>query len=200
MGLRVIGAGLGRTGTNSLKLALERLLGGTCHHMFEVMSDEGQASRWEAAARGEQVDWLDLMSPYTAAVDWPSAAFWPELTSAFPDALVLLSIRDLDRWFDSASATIFVPSDPLQVDDPLSKMWAALTEHRFVTDLSDRRLVTEAAARHNSEVLAGVDRSKLLVWSPGDGWEPICAALGLDVPDEPFPHVNSTAEFQARRR
>ena len=105
--LRVIGAGLGRTGTHSLKLALERLLGAPCYHMAEVFTRPQDIPVWHAAAKGERVDWRALFADYVAAVDWPPAAFWPQIAEAFPDAVILLSVRDADGWWKSASKTIF---------------------------------------------------------------------------------------------
>ncbi|HUI26312.1 MAG TPA: sulfotransferase, partial [Candidatus Kryptonia bacterium] len=108
--MRLIGAGLGRTGTMSLKLALERLLGAPCYHMLEVFGHPDHIAAWHAAADGRMPDWRALLADYAAAVDWPAAAFWPELSAAFPDAVVLLSVRDPQLWWQSASETIFPAS------------------------------------------------------------------------------------------
>ena len=123
MTLRVIGAGLGRTGTASLKHALERLLGGRCHHMFEVIQNPDEIPVWTRAAEGLMPEWTSFLRDYTALVDWPGCSFWPELADAFPEALVLLSVRDLDAWYDSAEATIFHrtienPGPVSESDDP----------------------------------------------------------------------------------
>src|SRR5262245_30449351 len=107
MTLRVVGAGLGRTGTMSLKVALERLLGGPCHHMMEVFAHPEQVPYWRAAARGDMPDWNQVFAGYAAGVDWPMCAYWKEIATAFPDALVLFSVRDADGWWKSASETIF---------------------------------------------------------------------------------------------
>ena len=106
MGLRVVGAGLGRTGTYSLKLALERLLGAPCYHMAEIFQRPQDIPIWHAAANGERVDWHALFADYAAAVDWPPAAFWPQIADAFPDAIIVLSVRDAAGWWKSASSTI----------------------------------------------------------------------------------------------
>ena len=90
MSLQVVGAGVGRTGTASLKLGLEQLLGGRCHHMLEIIGDPGRAAGWEAAIGGQDVDWGELLGGYVAQVDWPGASFWRELAAANPDALVVL--------------------------------------------------------------------------------------------------------------
>ena len=110
MGLRVVGVGLGRTGTNSLKLALERLLDGRCHHMIEVFADDRQFPMWQAAAAGGEADWDAIYEGFVATVDWPGAAFWRELVAAYPDAVVLLSQREsAEAWWESARRTIFSP-------------------------------------------------------------------------------------------
>jgi hypothetical protein len=181
-----------------LKLALERLLGGTCHHMIEVIfvSPE-QIPTWIDAIDGKQIDWVKLMEPYTAQVDWPGGAFWPELSEAFPDALVLLSTRDPDSWYKSCHNTIFAGMQQM-VDEGNEWMAAVmrLLAKRFDDRIDDPDAMKAAFEKHNANVRANVDPSRLLEWSAGDGWEPICTRLGLDVPDEPFPHVNSTDEFR----
>jgi len=200
--MKVVGAGLGRTGTASLKKALEHLLGGTCHHMFEVDSAE-QARGWHAAAEGNPPDWHEFLADYTALVDWPGASFWPELSEAFPDALVLLSLRPLDEWWESVNATIFRPSTP-PTEDPdggalaRQEMWKSIIRNRFQADTTDRESSIEAAAAHNQAVIDTVPAERLLIYTPGDGWEPICNALGLPVPDIDYPHTNSREEFLAR--
>ena len=204
MSLQVVGAGLGRTGTASLKGALERLLGGKCHHMFELIQHPDEIPVWTRAAEGQVPDWSHFLRDYTALVDWPGCSFWPELADAFPSAIVLLSVRDLDAWYDSAEATIFHrtihnPGPVSEEDDPHGYMWRAILRNRFVTDLADRGAAIAAAGEHNQAVIDTIPAERLVVWSPGDGWEPICEALGLPVPDEPFPHSNSKAEFIARR-
>ena len=194
---RIVGAGVGRTGTLSLKLALERLLGEPCYHMMEVFSHPAHASRWLAAARGEPVDWSDLLRAYGAAVDWPAAAFWPELAEAFPDALVLFSVRAADRWWESASETIFraLRASP---EGEWRSMIEAVLGSRFTLALDDREAVVAAYENHNERVRAAVPRERLIEWHPGDGWEPLCRALDVAVPEEPFPHVNTRADFLGR--
>ena len=204
MALRVVGAGLGRTGTLSLKLALERLLGEPCYHMLEVVTHPEHIAPWHAAARGEMPDWKALLEGYGAAVDWPACAFWPELAEAFPDALILHSVRDPAAWWESADSTIFPglrgePGD----DPPFLPAWHAMVLDmlgaRFTAEVSDREACIEAARRHDAQVAASAPPERLLVWRAGDGWEPICRALGLPVPDERFPHRNTREEFQARQ-
>jgi hypothetical protein len=198
--LRVVGAGLGRTGTHSLKLALEQLLGGPCYHMIEVFVRPDHIDVWQRAVDGEMPDWPAFLADYEAAVDWPAAAFWRELVDAFPDALVLLSTRDPDSWWKSASNTIFLVRDQ-PVDDPVfarhRRMVDDLFARRFTPDWLDEASAKAAYTAHNDEVRRTVPPERLLEWHPGDGWEPICSALGLPVPETPFPHVNSTEEFRA---
>lgn len=196
MTLRVVGAGLGRTGTLSLKGALERLLGGPCYHMTEVFVHPEHVAAWHAAARGRMPDWKALFTGYHAAVDWPASAFWPELMEAFPDAVVVLSVRDADAWWRSANGTIFPSVD--RADGPWRAMIEDLFATRFTHALGDRDACIAAFERHNAEVRRRVPASRLLEWRASDGWEPLCAALGVPVPGDPFPHVNTTEQFRAQ--
>jgi sulfotransferase family protein len=198
--LRVVGAGLGRTGTHSLQLALQQLLGGRCYHMMEVFGRPEDIPIWHAAAEGTMPDWDALFADYVTGVDWPVAAFWREISAWSPDALVLLSVRDdSDAWWKSASATIFEVGTR-GTDDPLFasqlRMVKAVFERTFTPDWQDEAAAKAAYERHNDTVRAEVPAERLLEWRPGDGWEPICTALDVPVPDEPFPHVNTTADFR----
>lgn len=199
MELRVVGAGVGRTGTHSLKLALEQLLGAPCHHMLEVLAyPDEQVPGWTAAAEGRPVDWSALLARYAAVVDWPSASFWPELHAANPDALVLLSIRDPESWYRSASNTIFQAFDHLPPEmAPWMEAFRGVLAERFCDRLDDPAAMMDAFERHNAAVRRQVPADQLLEWQLGDGWEPICERLGLPVPSEPFPLVNTTEEFRA---
>jgi hypothetical protein len=197
--MRLIGAGLGRTGTLSLRIALERLLGGPCYHMVEVFAHPEHVPVWHAAATGEMPDWGRFLAGYAAAVDWPAASFWPELCEAFPDAIILLSLRDASAWWRSASETIF-PATAAAPPSAWRAMIDAVFAARFTSAIDDRDLAVAAFERHNARVRAAVPPHRFLEWQPGDGWKPLCTALGVPVPDEPFPHVNTTQEWRARER
>ncbi len=200
MHLQVVGVGLGRTGTNSLKLALERLLGAPCHHMLEVFADERQFPLWVDAVGG-QPDWDAIYDGYAATVDWPGAAFWRELVVANPDAVVLLSRRERpDAWWESATRTIFAPFNGEEAATPPEFRAAALALFaRNGIDPGARDVAIAGYEAHLEAVRAEVPADRLVEWVTGDGWAPLCAALGVPVPDEPFPHVNTTDEFRARR-
>ena len=202
MSLRVVGAGLGRTGTNSLKVALEQLLGGPCYHMLEVFQHPEHVPLWQQAVDGKLADWDAIFGDYVTAVDWPMASFWRELAAANPDAVILLSTRDsAETWWQSAHATIFGFVE--FGDTPEMREWfemmMALMRTRFTDQLEDEAAAKAAYERHNAEVRAEADPARLLDWQPGDGWEPICQALGVAVPDEPFPRTNTREEWQARQ-
>ena len=185
---------MGRTGTNSLKLALERLLGGRCHHMWEVGQDaDRQIPMWTAAIDGAPVDWTQMMSGFDAQVDWPGASFWPELTSAFPEAHVILSARPAEEWYRSASDTIF---QALRLDGQWRATLVRLLGQRFSDRFEDKDAMIDAYERHNEAVRAAISPDRLLEWSPTDGWDPLCKFLGVPIPDEPFPRVNTTADFR----
>ncbi len=199
MALRVVGAGLGRTGTHSLKLALEQLLGGPCYHMTEVFSHPEHVPLWDQATRGEMPDWDALFDGYVAAVDWPMAAFWREISEAYPDALILLSVRDADSWWKSAHDTIFTASGRAAGDDSL-RQWHEMVMrlfHRLGDDIADEAEMKTGYLRHNDDVRRIAPDDRLLEWRASDGWQPICDALGLPVPDAPFPRTNTTDEFRA---
>lgn len=198
--LRVVGAGVGRTGTNSLKLALERLLGAPCYHMIEVSRDgHDDTDTWTAAYGGDLPDLEQLFAGYAACVDWPAGPFWPQISAAYPDALILLSTRDVDAWWRSASSTIFAqmsasvakPGPP----DSMARLDAAMME-AFSPGWQDEETAKAAFLSYNQNVRDTAPPDRLLEWSAGDGWEPICERLGLPVPGEPFPHVNSTGDFR----
>ncbi|HEY2774162.1 MAG TPA: sulfotransferase [Candidatus Binatia bacterium] len=196
MSLRIVGAGLGRTGTLSLKLALEQLLGAPCYHMAEVMAHPEHAPVWKEAFSGRTPDWTKFLAGYDAAVDWPAAALWKPISDAFPSSIILLSVRDPQSWWESASTTIFPRSR--EAEGPWREMIDAMFAHTFTTKLDDRDACIAAYERHNAEVRATADPSRLLEWTTKDGWEPLCRALGVAVPKDPFPRVNTKEEFVGR--
>lgn len=201
MTLAVIGAGLGRTGTLSLKHALEELGFGPCHHMDEAMAHPEQIPVWHAAGRGEPVDWETLLAGYRSTVDWPSAQFWAELAERFPGAKVVLTRRDPKRWYESFSNTIL---KLLQAPDPppdptiraiLEMCRDVIARRAFDGRLDDPAAIKAAYERHNAAVTATLPPDRLLVFEVAEGWAPLCRFLGVPVPATPFPRVNSTAEF-----
>jgi hypothetical protein len=202
-GLCVVGAGLGRTGTHSLMLALEQLVGGRCYHMAEVMERPDDVPVWHAAIGGEQPDWRTFLAEYQATVDWPACAFWRELAAANPGAIVLLSVRhSADAWWKSFEATIAAGlAKPVPADQPdwavRRKMVVAMLTETFTPDWREREAAIAAYEAHNATVRATVPPERLVEWQPADGWEPLCSALNVPVPAEPFPRSNSTEEFRA---
>jgi hypothetical protein len=207
MSLRVVGAGLGRTGTASLQLALQQLLDGRCYHMGETFGRPDDIPVWHAAVDGDPpADWNEFLSDFVATVDWPACAFWRELSAANPDAVVLLSTRSsADAWWKSANDTIFqvsrreMPEDGEAVDVLKAQMAMAkdMLSKTFTPDWQEEAAAKRAYEAHNAAVRAEVDPARLVDWQPGDGWEPLCTALDVPVPADPFPHVNTTADFRA---
>ena len=200
MTLRLVGAGLGRTGTNSLQVALEQLLGGPCYHMVKVFGRPDHVPIWHAAAEGTMPEWGAVFEGYEAAVDWPASAFWRQLADHYPDAPVLLSTRDsAEQWWHSADRTIFEVLKG-NAAPPGSNPWLDMVQalfHKTFADPLDKQACIAAYERHNAEVRATVPADRLIDWKPQDGWEPICERLGLPVPAEPFPVTNTTEEFRA---
>jgi len=202
MALKVVGSGLGRTGTKSLQTALNTLGLGPCHHMLEVFTHPETMALWIEAGAGRP-DWEAIFADYHAMVDYPGAAFWRELADYYPDAKVLHSVRDPDQWFDSTQATIFAPGSPItQVGADTGALAAFFNS--FVGDLrghlNDRAYMTDHFLRHTEAVKAAIPADRLLVYEAGQGWEPLCVFLGVPVPDAPYPSENNRAEFIARMR
>lgn len=199
MTLKVIGAGLGRTGTLSLKLALEHIGLGPCHHMAEMLGNlRTQLPLWLEAGRGNP-DWDAIFAGYRSTCDFPGCAFWREIAAHFPDAKVILTVRDPDSWFDSVSETIFSEEHRAQFEgNPAMAEFFRLTVFRDVEPLlGDRAKMTAFFDAWNRAVIDEVPADRLLVYRAGDGWEPLCEFLGVPVPAEPYPRVNSREEMTA---
>jgi Sulfotransferase domain len=198
MAVKVVGAGVGRTGTLSLKTGLEQLTGEPCYHMLEVFGHPEHVPQWREAAEGGNVDWTQLLDPYGSTSDFPACLFWPEILESNPGAVVVLSTRcDPDAWWMSASQTIFAldsTSLPPEMADWF-EMWRAVASARFTPNWTDRAAAVAAYERHNAEVRASVPAAQLVDWQAADGWKPLCDALGVAVPDEPFPHLNTREDF-----
>ena len=194
-GVRVVGAGLGRTGTTSLAAALETLLGDRCYQMQTVFEKPEDVAGWRDAIRGRPPDWVEWFTGCSAIVDWPAASFYREIADAFPEALVVLSTRDPEAWWKSASQTIFPAT--LASDGPWREMMDELFARRFTNELGDRGACIAAYERHNDAVRSSIPRDRLLEWRAGEGWEPLCVRLGTAVPAEPFPHLLTTQDFLA---
>ncbi len=204
MALSVLGVGFGRTGTLSLKIALEKLGIGPCYHMMEVFRNPAHVELWDAAADGESIDWDGLFTGYAAAVDWPACYFWRELAECYPDAKVLLTVRDAERWYQSVHDTIYQElTRTIIEDDPLLQARRAMgrkvvLERTFGDRFADRAHALEVFRKHSEQVQAAIPAERLLVYEVSEGWEPLCHFLGLPAPDEAFPRVNTTDSFRRR--
>lgn len=202
MALAVIGAGFGRTGTFSLKCALERLGFGPCYHMTEALQRPERMEHWVRAADGEAVDWSEVFQGYGATVDWPACDYWRELAAVYPKAKVILTVRSAESWYVSTQNTIFGSTNaPLIEGTPgLGRITRAIAERNFGGMLADRARLIDAFTRHNKEVEDTLPRERLLVYRVSEGWEPLCAFLGVAVPGDPFPRTNTADEFKAFAR
>jgi len=180
-----------------MKLALEQLGFGPCHHMVEVFGHMDSIPLWIAAAEGKP-DWDAVFDGYKSVVDYPGAAFWRELTAYYPSAKVLHTVRDAEAWFESTQATIFAPRAGTENAPPQMQAFFAAVMRELGDRRHDRDFMIDYFERHTAEVMRTIPAERLLVYRTGDGWEPLCAFLGVPVPDTPFPKVNDRAEFQAR--
>jgi hypothetical protein len=166
--------------------------------MLEVFAHEDHIAKWNEAIATGSTDWQALFDGYVAAVDWPVVAFWRELADAYPDATILFSVRDSESWWKSCDRTILeiFRRDPVPGTEAWLGMATSLLERRFTERFLNRDDAVAAYEQHSADVRRSADPKRLVEWHPGDGWEPICAALSVPVPDEPFPHANTTEEFR----
>lgn len=202
MTMHVIGTGIGRTGTYSLKLAIEQLGLGPCHHMEEVIFNmPTQVPLWSGAVSGNP-EWTSIYGGYSSAVDWPTAGFFRELLEAYPNAKFVLTHRSPNSWADSFGETIYKlmagkDEAPPEMHDWMEMATGVLSKTGFPEGL-DREALIEAFNAHNDAVKKTIPASQLLVYEVKEGWEPLCEFLGVPVPDEPFPRTNGRAEFWDR--
>lgn len=213
--MKIIGAGLPRTATLTLKIALEMLGVGPCYHMVNILTDMSLVPQWADALNG-RADWNKVFDGFEATVDYPGAHFYREIMDAFPDAKVVLTVRDGDAWVRSMHDTIWgsLYGDTLMHDlamatiriDPAFASYAELMRAIFARSglhadtPADRAPALSAAAmeRRNEEIRQFVPQDRLLVWSPADGWEPLCEFVGAPVPQMPLPHANDAKTFADR--
>lgn len=201
MALEIVDVGFGRTGTLSLKLALEQLGFGPCHHMEEVLHNPSTAAIWTAAAEGAPLDCEAVFKGYRSSTDWPTTRFWREVVDYYPDAKIILTTRDPERWYQSISATIHKVLEGRDKIPSPDKREVMAMAHRIITDqtfdhrLGDAAHATEVFRQHNAAVIEAVPADRLLVFDVAEGWEPLCDHLNCPVPETSFPRVNSTQEF-----
>ncbi len=196
MALKVFGLGFGRTGTESMKNALELLGHGPCYHMFEVLPHPDRVETWIDLVTGKAPDWDRVFEGYHASVDWPGAFFWKEISEHYPEAKLILTIRDADAWYDSMSKTI-LPLLKASSEDPNGLANQMFIKRQFAGNIDDRAHVIDIYNRHNDAVKAAFGPDRLLVYELGSGWQPLCDFLGVEVPGVPYPRGNSAAEFGA---
>lgn len=202
MTLEIIGSGFGRTGTRSLKDALEILGFGPCHHMDEVLDNPDQVPKWQAYAAGLATDVADLFAGYRAQVDWPGAHVWRQSAARFPQAKVLHSVRPEEKWWASYSKTIGklmtiyrdLPMPP-HVHDMMAAADQMIVQDTLGGKPLDREACLAAYRARLAEVQATIAPERLLIFDVAQGWGPLCAFLGVPVPDQPFPRRNDSVEF-----
>ena len=199
----VIGAGFGRTGTLSLKVALERLGFGPCLHMLPLLDDPERATLVHRAAAGDLASLDKALVDHRSTVDWPGTYFWRELTERHPEAKVVLTVRDPQRWYDSAYRTIFqaATTAPAGADESLAAglemAHAVVWDGTFGGRFADREHAVRVFTEHNEAVRREIPADRLLEFEVAQGWPPLCDFLGVPVPAEPFPRTNDSASFRA---
>jgi len=205
MALKVIGAGFGRTGTNSLKLALEQLGYAPCHHMKEVAPSLEQINWFDQASKGELMDWDNVFVKFEAAVDLPAALYYLELAEHFPEAKIILSVRDAEGWHDSTQETIYA----VALNAPTWLKWLVPPIGRLVNmvnrsiwngvfsgEFENREAAITIFNQHIANVQKNISPERLLVHSAKEGWAPICGFLDKPIPDTPYPRVNEAKDIK----
>ena len=206
MPLQVIGSGFGRTGTKSLKIALEQLGFTPCHHMLEVRPTPGQVDFWYDIAMGKPVDWHAVFADFRAAVDWPSCNYWREMAAAFPHAKIIHTRRPPEEWWNSFSRTIMesLQSRP-PTDDPIRHRMAEMVDRIINHDvfggrMDDKTTALAAFQQREDEVRAAIAPDRLLIFEASDGWDRLCPFLDVPAPEVPYPFTNTTEDFRAALR
>lgn len=209
--LKIIGAGFGRTGTLSLRGALEFLGFTKCYHMMETLANPEHLFVWEkfrlARRQGKFIDWETLLQGYQATLDWPACFFYKELMQHYPEAKVILSIRDPEKWYVSTLQTIYNAHRNVSPNFPDKatrgfRYFVAMVENiiwkgTFHGKFEDKAYALEVFNRHIEEVKQTVPAERLLVYEVKEGWEPLGRFLNVPVPhNQPFPHHNASAEFE----
>jgi hypothetical protein len=197
MPLSVIGAGFGRTGTMSMKAALELLGFGPCHHMLEVNENPVQREIWRAIAAGGKADWEVAFSGYQSCADWPAAFYWREVSAYYPQAKIILTTRSSESWYESVSKTIF-PS--VRSSEDVDSIGVKLIGQQiFGGKLEDKHHAIAIYEKNIADVKAAFGSDRLLIYAVGDGWEPLCRFLDSPIPDAPYPRSNSSREFNRKK-
>jgi hypothetical protein len=213
MSLQVIGSGVGRTGTHSLKLALEQLGFTKCYHMEELFRHPEELIYFEKAERGEAVDWDKLFVDYKSAVDYPVARYYKQLIAAYPQAKIIHTVRDPESWYNSATETIFWATKPspgrmlnmmirmpfsstIRKRFPVLKFDGGMVDNIFGKNLKNKQEVIRRYNEINEETLNFIPKDRSLVYDIKTGWEPLCNFLNVPVPQTPFPRSNTREEFR----
>ena len=210
MALKVIGAGFGRTGTASLREALETLGFGPCYHMFEIRDAPWRAGPWYRVSQGEPADWDAIYDGYASAVDWPTAAYYQSLHIRYPEAKFVLTVRDADTWYPSALETIYPVSRVLPgwvrrtvpvLRTVYGMIEAIIWEGTFHGRFEDPEYAKSVYEAHNKAVQATIPAEQLLVFDVREGWAPLCDFLGVPVPEDvQFPHTNEAKVIKGQVR
>ncbi len=206
MTLKIVGAGFGRTGTKSLKVALELLGFGPCYHMTELRLDPERLPFWQEAADTGKTDWEALFEGYASCVDWPAAHFWRDLAEFYPDAKVLLSVRSAESWAKSIQSTIFpilreLPNMPPGIQrDRRAMLYNIVLKRTFDERWDDSDYLISVFNDHKSEVQRTIAPERILTYDAAHGWDPLCGFLDVPVPNQPYPLTNTTDEYKERTR
>jgi hypothetical protein len=199
--LGVIGAGFGRTGTKTVKNALEIIGAGPCHHMHELVERPENLKLWSSVLDGTEINWNQIFQGYNSQIDWPGAVYWKELAVFYPEAKVIHTVRDPESWYESLTNTIIqtlTDAENAATSDLRNMRRFAreiICNRLFQGRFSERDWMIDRFCAHNDEVVSTISQERLLVFDVKEGWEPLCAFLNVATPATEFPHVNSSKKF-----
>ena len=198
----LVGAAFPRTGTMSVKNALEHLRVGRCYHMHEVFLNPEQIEIWDATSEGKMPDWRAFLTDYAVTLDSPACLYWRELADCFPSAKVLLLRRDPESWYESMLSTTYrvVMGTKGETEPALAMVRRVLFQDYFKGRFEDKKYAISKYRQYCEEVRENISEERLLDYEVSQGWGPLCEFLGYSVPDEPFPMKNTRERFQARNR
>jgi len=213
MAIKIIGAGFPRTGTMTLKTALEILGFNKTYHYKDLIADSKKLRFWLELENTGQTDFDALFKGFEATVDFPGYPYYKILLKKYPDAKVILTKRDFEKWYESTYKTIWKSARKPIIDrlklfirklfnknlraifKCIKFMRRVYLKDQFNNNFSSKAHAKNIFFKHIEEVITYVPKKQLLVYDVSEGWEPLCHFLEIPIPNQAFPHLNKKEHF-----